>query len=263
MEPNNNTLDLSVLLKRWKLIAACALLGLVLAYCYTAFFSKPTYTCLRAYIINNSVAYSNDASSRTASATDIAVSQDLVETYSEYMRLPLVLKALAEYITETTEFTVSAGQLSGYINIRRAGKTGLMQIEVTTDKRELSSAVSAAIDSFIVPNAGPQLGYAEIRAITLTRTEGSDGTESTAGSDENGQNAAAGAMDFGVVERTNGVHTTRTCAFGLIVGAAVGAAIALLLYVLNYKIGDEEEFAKKIDVPVLGNIPDPRGGGMI
>jgi capsular polysaccharide biosynthesis protein len=228
---SSNTFDFSILLKKWKMILTFAVVGAVVLYCYTAFFAKQTYQCSRAYVINNSISYSNDEASRQASESDLRVSQELVATYKEYINLPQVMSNFSQYISENYNQNISYKYLGSCISIEQRSETGIMQIHVTTSDKYLSNIISDAIDEYLIPASNDDLEYAEIKSV----------------------NAAGN----GKIEREITKDPLRATILGLIGGAFIGVAISLFLYFISNKITDEDEFAKRFNVPVLANIPDP------
>lgn len=223
----NNTIELSAVLKKWKIVFLFAIIGLVISYCYASFFVKPSYLCSRSYFINNNAEYSNDSMSKTPSINDITVSKELVETYRQYMANPNVLLEFAEHLKEQYGYNFSYPQLGSYIKVDSAGDTSLIQIHVTTGDKKLSSDISAAIDAYLIPKASDDLGYTEIKKFGDRLVE---------------KDIIAKPLSSGF--------------YGAVIGILFGVGFAFILCVFDNKITEEDEFVKKFGIPVLGNIPE-------
>lgn len=223
----NITFDLSIFIKKWRIIAIVAVVCTLISYCYSTFFSQPSYWCSRAYTIVNNMSYSNDEESRTASINDMNVSRLLVETYTELLRLEEMVSCLSDYIQQEYEIVVPYRKLRSCIRIETQGTTEIMRIIVTTNDKKLSRIISDSIDVYLIPLASDGVGSAEI----ISQGQPLDGINTTS--------------------------TSKTCAIGFVFGAVFGAALIFVLYVFNNKVTDEEEFVKMFNIPVLGNIPEP------
>ena len=223
----NNSLEFSAFIKRWKIVFLFAVVGLVISYCYTSFFVKPSYLCSRSYFINNSATYSNDSASRSASMNDITVSRGLVETYRQYMANPNVLLGFVAHLKEQYGYEFSYRQLGACIKVEAVGETELIRIHVTTGDKKLSSDISAAIDEYLIPKASDNMGYSEIKSV--------DGVP----------------LENDIVP-----NPLRSGFFGAVIGAIFGVVLAFVLCALDNKIGEEDELIKKFGIPVLGNIPE-------
>lgn len=219
--------DLTSFVKKWKIIAVAAVVCVLVAYCYSTFFSHPSYWCSRAYTIDNAVSYSNDDGSRQASINDMNVSRLLVETYTQLICLDEMMSCLSEYISGEYGMEIPYRTLGSYVRIEPQGTTEIMRIFVTTGDPQLSRVISDSIDVYLIPLASDGVGSAEI----ISQGQPLDGVKNPS--------------------------TVKTCIIGLFIGLFLGAGIVFLLSVFNDKVTDEEEFVKKINIPVLGSIPEP------
>lgn len=219
-------IELSVFIKRWRIILVAALVFCIALYSYTALFSKPSYWCSRSYIITNSVSYSNDESSRVASIGDLNVSQSLAETYGQLIKLDEMVSCLADYLLKETGEEYSYRFLSSCIRVE-VGSTEIIKIRVSTGNMETSRIISNAVDTYLIPLAMEVVGSAEVKALP---------------------------------KLLDGVATTSPVKMGIVGfggGVILSVAIILLNYLFNNKISDRDEFSKICRIPVLGTIPDP------
>ena len=94
---------LAFYLRKWKVIVACALLGVVLALCFSFFFITPMYrTSITIYVNNNNL--TEDTGDKVSSA-DLSASIYLVKAYMILATNDTVLSRAATELNE--EYSVS------------------------------------------------------------------------------------------------------------------------------------------------------------
>ena len=233
---NNNSIDLSVFLKKWRVILAFVLVAFILGFCKASFLSKPVHTYTRVCSVRNTEVFSNDSSSKSSSINDTEVSGYLVGMYSEYLKQSEILSPLADYMNQNAEEDqkITIGTLKSSISAQQVGEFGLMRIVISNENLDLASRISNAVDVYLLPKMSEDLGYAEIKPQ-------GDCLPST--------------------RRVSPIQ--EGFRYGII-GAVLAALIILAISFLNNKVTDEEELTRKFGIPVLGAIPDPsvrRKGG--
>lgn len=224
-----DTIDLLALLSvLWKwawLIAVAALLTGSAAYAGTKLFVKPTYkTEFTAYVNNRNGAGGADISS-ILSSSDLMASKSLASSYAEILTSrELLLKAAEEAGEE--QYT--------YKELSRAVSTELQNdTEIITVSVELESAQAAvAIANSLADISGEYI--ADI-------VEGS----------------SMKIIDSAILPDTFYTPNYRkNTVLGGLLGAVLVSAIVILIYFLDDTVKSEKELVDRLDVTVIGSIPD-------
>ena len=213
---NNNTqeyytIDLlhiaKVLWHKIWLIALVGLLAAVLAFGYSSFIIAPTYSSsVMLYVNNSSISLGN--TSFNISASDLAASQSLVNTYSEILKNRTTL----ERVIDETGLPYTYEQLSGKIKAAPANETEIMRVTVTTTDPYEAAQIANAI--------------AEILPIRIA--EIIDG-------------ASMEVVDYAVPNRGKvAPNVTSYTAVGLLLGVLLSAGVLVVTALLDDAIHDEE-----------------------
>ena len=236
---NNNTqeyytIDLlhiaKVLWHKIWLIALVGLLAAVLAFGYSSFIIAPTYSSsVMLYVNNSSISLGN--TSFNISASDLAASQSLVNTYSEILKNRTTL----ERVIDETGLPYTYEQLSGKIKAAPANETEIMRVTVTTTDPYEAAQIANAI--------------AEILPIRIA--EIIDG-------------ASMEVVDYAVPNRGKvAPNVTSYTAVGLLLGVLLSAGVLVVTALLDDAIHDEEYILQNYNTPILAKIPNlvDEGGG--
>ena len=227
---NKNTIDISVFLKRWKVIVSLMIVAFILGFCRATFFTDPVHEVSRAYSIKNSATYSNDDTSKATTTNDMMVATNLTNIYKSYIDLPHIIEGLADYMNETRadDEKISTGLLSSAISVQQVGQdVPIMLIRVITPDMRLSEEISSAVDIYLPPRVSDGLGYAELKAQGVPQK---------------------------YTRKDSPIRVGITFAFA---GAFLGLLLVAVSVFFSNKITDEDEISKKYGLPVLGNIPNP------
>lgn len=216
-------LDLMALLKKWKVILAFALVFCAVFYCMASFFQEPTYKNTKVYVIVNNV-YAVDQS---ASMNDITVSRSLAETYSGMINMNEMMQNLSEYLKNEYDLSVGYQQLRSCVSVSVVDQTESLRISVVTDSIEKTRIISEAVESYLIPTVSRAYGSAEIKRF----------------GDE--------------INSVNTPNVLKNSLIGFVFGACLCVALLLLFQIVYNRVTGEDEFVKKVDVPLLGVIPDP------
>ena len=217
------SIDIGAILKKWKFIAVAAVIFAVLSYSYASFFQHPSYRNAKAYVIVNNV-YAAD---QTASMNDITVSRSLAETYCGMISMNEMMQQLSYYLAEECDLNIDYRVLHSCVNVDIVDNTESIRISVTTGDPEKTRIVSEAIESYLVPTVSRAYGSAEIARY----------------GDE--------------INTVNTPNVVKMSLVGFVFGAFVGVALLLAFQLLYNRVNDEDDFAKKVNLPLLGVIPDP------
>ena len=209
-----------VFLKRAWIIVLCAVIVGASVVVYTVNFVAPQYQASVSFYVNNNS--SQDTSYITSA--DLAVALRLVSTYVNIIKSDRVLDKVVEEIG----MDLTAAQIRGLISAEVMGETEMFEVTVTTPNPQLSADIANSIAA-VAPD--------EIAAII----EGS----------------SAKIIDYA---RVPNVQSSPNYTTNTIIGAFVGAVLALVVIVIQYmmdtRIKGEEDLAKICTLSVLGMIPD-------
>lgn len=217
------TFDIRSLLKRWKIVLTSALACMLLFYCHAAFFTHPSYTNTKVYVIVNNI-YSAD---QTASVSDISASRSLAETYVSMLDVSEMMQQLSEYLNAEQGMNIGYQTLRSCIDVSIVGETEALRVSVTTGDVETTRIVSEAVEGYLIPTVSRAYGSAEIKRF---------GNE---------------------INRVNTTNVAKKALMGFVGGACVAVAVIVALQLFYNHVADEDEFSQKSSVPLLGVIPDP------
>lgn len=226
MDNNNDivvSLDIRSLFKRWKMILAFAVTLALLFYCHAAFFTRPSYTNAKVYVIVNNI-YAAD---QTASVSDITASRSLAETYSSMIGMSEMMQELAEYLKVEQGMDIGYQALRSCINVSVVDQTESLRVSVTTGDMEKTRIISEAVESYLIPTVSRAYGSAEIKRF---------GNE---------------------INSVNTTSAVKNAAIGFMGGAILAAALIIGMQFVYNRVADEDEFSQKSSVPLLGVIPNP------
>ena len=214
--------DIGSVLKRWKIIAIVAIVFAVIFYSYASFFQRPSYKNTKVYVIVNNI-YAAD---QAASMNDITVSRSLAETYCGMIRMSEMMQQLSDYLATEYGMEISYQALRSCVGVDIVDQTESVRIAVTTGDIEKTRIVSEAVESFLIPTVSRAYGSAEIKRF----------------GDE--------------INTINSPNVMKMSVIGFVFGAFLSVAALLLFQIVYNRVTDEEDFAKKTDLPLLGVIPD-------
>ena len=221
------TIDLIHIAKSlWNKIWAIALAGLFaagLAFGYASFVIKPTYSAsIMLYVNNSSISLGN--TSFNISASDLAASQSLVNTYSEILNNRTTL----ERVIEKTNVPYTYKQLSGKIKAAPANETEIMRVTVTTNDPYEAADIANCI--------------AEVLPVRIS--EIIDG-------------ASMEVVDSAVPNLSKVAPSITTYTMvGMLLGILLSAGVVVVFALLDDTIHDEEYILNNYSCPILAKIPD-------
>ena len=221
-ELNITELATAIIHKVW-LIVLCAVLCGAAVFIYTDHFVTPLYRARISVYVNNTKAQVN-ANANGISASDLATSQRLVQTYINILSSDSVLSTVAENLN----LGISAGGIKGMLSANAMGETEIFEVHISSPDPNLAAKIANAI-----ADVAPE----EISKIV----EGS----------------STKIIDYAKVPYAPYTpNKTTNTSFGLIGGALLAVAIVVLQTMLDVRVKSEEDLAAISSAPVLGLIPD-------
>ena len=216
----NDEIDLlelfQLLMDNLFLIIGLSVIGLILAFAYTTFLVKPTYSSESTVFIQPTV------KENQVSASDLTTNQKLTATYTQIAKSNKVLDQVwPSFRTELTK-----KQISSALTIKSIGDTQIISFSaITNDPRLSMNLVNNVVDIFMLEVQD----IMEINNLTV--------------------------LDRGQLNEDRvGPNRTLNVVIGTMLGFMLGIGIALLKMMLNRSIKTRNDAEKLLNLPVLGEI---------
>lgn len=207
-------------LRRWRLILLCGLLVGALALGYTAKLVTPLYRASVTVYVNN---IKSNQQVDYISASNLATSQQLVNTYINIIRSDTVL----EKVADSAGLDYSAGQIRGMMTASQMGETELFTVNISHPDPSMAAQIANAVAS-VAPG--------EIEEFV----EGS----------------STKIIDYAKVPSTPYTPSyQKNVAMGGLIGVVLAILYITVLYLLDVRIKSEEDLTQLFDLPILGQIP--------
>lgn len=211
---------LSSLRNHIMLIILITLISAGIFWAINKFVLVPTYDSTVKFYIEAST---KDEDNPSLGLQAVNLAQRLANTYIELMTTNSFLHLLAE----ETESDLSAAELREMITYKSIQDTEILQAGVRTTSPELSLEIAQ-----IIARTAPE-AMNEVKA-----------------------NATLIVVDQPLLPRGQSTpNVMRNTARGFILGLFVGAALAILIDILDIKIKTEEDITKNFDIKIIGVVP--------
>lgn len=207
-----------IFLKKWKLIVIVSLVCFLLSFVYSSFFATELYRVKTSFVVRNA------SDNYSYSINELSASRLLVETCAEI----LDSDEMMQFLSKEIDGKYSPGQLKGAIAIRKT-ETELMEIYVTADSYEKANEICGMVSAILIPH---------IRENIIK------------GCDISGLQEVCGSTS------PISPNVSRNCVLAIAVGVFISVLVIIIDNMLNNKISDADEFARRFNIPVLGSIPD-------
>ena len=227
MKEELETIDLAyifnLLRRRILWIILAVLLGCGIMYAYVKYTVAPTYTAVISFCVDISQTEANTTTSSGISLTyqqQMAIKQ-LMHTDAEIIRHA----AVTEIVAEKMNNKYTAGQLSSMISVSIPEDSVILDVYVTAYNPQDAQMICNYLDEY---------GTTKIQQITKTDIQ---------------------ALKSADLPGSSSTPVKRYVMIGALIGLIVSCAIIIIIGLFDKTIKSEEEFKKRIDVPVLGKIP--------
>lgn len=217
----------SALLRKIWLVILCAVILGALSYAYTSNFITPMYSSSITIYVNNrnnNTGNNNNTFASGISATDLATSQRLVDTYIQILRSERVLKPVAEAIGNGYE----ASNIRSLMSAAALNETEVFEVWISHPDPVMAAKIANAIADVAPQQIADILEGSSTKIIDRAK-------EAKAPSSPN---------------------VTRNTTFGMAGGAVLAACVVILQTMLDVRVKSEEDLALISEAPVLGLIPD-------
>lgn len=204
--------------KKWSILLFTLFFG-ALAYLLSAFVIAPKYEATVSLYVNNGAT----ATTQTGTTlNDITASQELVGTYIQILNSET---ACADVI-DKLNLDYSVSELQEMISMNAKNETEVLEIHVTSPSPREAMAIA---NTFL--NSAPEI---LVRIVNAASVETVD--------------TATRAIKVSP-------NVTRNTALGLLLGFILSAGIALLRFIIDKRIKNEEDLRQHYQLPILGAIP--------
>ena len=222
------------LLRKWKLIVSVAMIGIVLAYCYTANFTNLTYSSSVEFLAyaqdsNQDLSDSSTTAQQASNTSKMNYAIKMLDTYIELFKTNEFNQSVANEINENYSTSYSASNIKNAITIEDVAGTAMFKITVTTTDPDLSYQIAHQLETSI-PNKMAATNNGTVRASV-----------------EDVALKATTSESRGYAKKM---------LLGAIVGAGLAAAYIILRELIDVRIKNSDELTDKYGIPVLGTIPE-------
>ena len=225
--PRGNRIDLTkmllYMLKRAWLIVLCAEIGFGAMYIYTTRCLPDTYTASGTMYVNNG--NPNLSEYQYTNSGDLNSAVQLINTYLVVVKSEKVMNAVVERMSKDYP-DITAGQISPTLSMASVSETGVVAVKSTTKNAQLAADIVNAV----MEDAPDEI----IRVVGAGSIEIIDRAKVPIFPDSRG-------------EINKGMR-------GALYGAAVGALILAILFLLNQKITSANDIKENYNPPVLASL---------
>lgn len=230
---------LLALIKKWKLLVVCLLIGGLMGYLYTANFTTLTYTSTVEFLANS--VDTNDelteSTGTTTSGEQVRISNTsrmnyamkMLNTYIEIMKTNDFNEMLADDLNKSINSNYSASLMKSSMSFEKIEDTTMFKIVVTTLDADLSYEIAHQLEK-TVPKMMKQNNNGLVQATVQDKAVKATSAES--------------------------LGYPRKCAIGAAAGLILAVAYVILRNLLDVRIKTSQELVEKYNIPVLGSIPD-------
>lgn len=211
---------INMMLRRWWIIALCAVVSGIAAFIITYFVIDPLY-------ISKGLLYVNNTSTREASTielNDLTTSQKLVNTYIEILKSDSFMQRVAE----NSGLGYSADSVRKMVAMSGRNQTEILEVKTTSKAPEIAFAIT----STILQSSNEEIG----RVIK-------------GGSVEIVDNANFPTQPSFPNHKMN-------ILIGVILGVAIGALIIFAIEMFDIRVKNHEDLQSRYEFPILGLIPN-------
>ena len=211
---------LGVYLSRWKLIAAAAAVTAAVALAYTVLLVTPLYRTGVMVYVNN---IESNQKIEYISASNLATSQQLVNTYKNIISSDTVLEEVAQVL----DLGYTAQNIRSMMTTAQVQETEIFQVFITHPDPEVAAKIANTIAEVAPGKIAEFVEGSSTKIIDYAKVPGSRYSPSYQ------KNAMMGAL----------------------LGIAAALAYLTLAYLLDVRIRDDEDITEYFDQPLLGQIP--------
>lgn len=235
---------IATLLSKWKVLIAFTLIGVLIAYFYTANFTTLTYTSTVEFLAyaydaadefndssNNTTINNNNSADavRTSNTSKMNYAMRMLNTYIEIMSTNEFNSRVASEMNDRINGNYTANTIKQSLYIEGVEDTAMFKITVETTSADLSYEIAHQLET-TVPAMFEETNQGLIHASV---------------EDKPIKASSAGSLGY-----------PKKCIIGAGAGFVLAAAYIVLRFLLDVRIKSSEELIEKYEIPVLGSIPN-------
>ena len=206
----------------WMVILA-AFLAALIAFGFSSFIIKPTYSStIKLYVNNSSISIGN--ASFSISSSEITAAQSLVKTYGEMLNNRSTLERVIDHAGVDYDWDV----LSTKIKSGTSNGTEIMFVTVTTNDPEEAALIANSIAEVLPEVIAGIIDGASMEVVDTA------------------------APNYKKV----GPSITKYTAIGFILGMIASIAVIAVMAMMDDRIHDEDYIIETYDYPILAKIPN-------
>lgn len=211
---------LIILLKRWYLIAICFILATGSSFAITKFYLKPIYKAQTTLFLGK-----ESEKVASLSIADIQVNNQLVSDYRELLKSNLVAESIEK------KLGVKASKIKSSVNVQTVKDSRIFSISYEDTDPKLASDVVNELALVIKQLASDVIQVKNVKVIDTAK----------------------------VPQNPVGPSTKKNVGVAGIAGLALGAAMIILLEMLDNTFKKPEEVERKLNLNVIGAVPKFEG----
>lgn len=206
----------------WMVVLA-AFLAALIAFGFSAFLIKPTYSStIKLYVNNSSISIGN--ASFSISSSEITAAQSLVKTYGEMLNNRSTLERVIDHAGVDYDWDV----LSTKIKSGTSNGTEIMFVTVTTNDPEEAALIANSIAEVLPEVIAGIIDGASMEVVDTA------------------------APNYKKV----GPSITKYTVIGFILGTIASIAVIAVMAMMDDRIHDEDYIIETYDYPILAKIPN-------
>ncbi len=207
-------------LRKWWLLAGCAVVAALLAGCFTVNFITPLYSADVTVYVNNA---GRDQKINYITGSNLETAQHLVNTYIQIIESDSVL----EKVSAAGNLGMEAKEIRACMRAAQKGEAEIFAVRITHPDPKMAARIA---------NAVAEVAPSEIESFV----EGS----------------STKVIDYAKVpEAPSSPNLLKNVVLGGMIGGLLAAAYVTLVFMMDVRIKNEEELAMLFNLPVLGQIP--------
>ena len=211
-------------LRKWLLIAICAVLGAAIAFGVTAFFITPMYQSQVSMYVNNN-RFTEDKT--YLSSSDLSASIYLVKGYMAVAKSDPVLEKVLDQLGDN----YSMAEVKNAITAENSENSVIFALKVTHRDPQKAAHIASVL-SEVLPVEGPKV--IEGTSIKLIDTAK-------------------------VPSKPSSPNYVTNILMGIVIGFLVAVVYVTIMFLKDTRIKDENDLTDMFALPVLGRIPDLDG----
>ncbi len=213
-------------LKHWLLILALAIATAVLAYVYSVYFATPMYESTGQLNISNRTAESTRVTEVVT--TDLASRERLAPTFIEIMKNDTFLNK----VKNMGNFDLSTAAIRGMIEFEQPEETSLINLSVKSTSAKQAYLVAQEILKHAPLYLESEVGGTDVKTI----------------------------QEAELATKPYSPNIPKNVLIAVLAGLFIGVLAAVAIEVLDKKINTSEGLEERYGYPILGEIPNLRGG---